>query len=59
MPDDKCIISGIVKHKDGMMGFRVSFNTPELAQKYKEMVKWYIESDKIRTTVKRGIYDNQ
>lgn len=52
----RSVIGGIVKHRGGY-GFRVTLDTVKLAQKYKDMVKWIIESDKLRVDVKSGYYD--
>ena len=58
MVKPRCIIGGIVRHKGGY-GFRLTFDTVKLAQKYKEAFNWYIENDRIRVDVKKGYYDEK
>lgn len=55
-----CVVGGIIKHKGkGGFGFKTSFSSVELAQKYKDMVFWIIKNDKICTSVERGYYDKK
>ena len=41
----KVIIGGIIKHTNGCYGFKTSFTTPELANQYKDMLRWIIKDD--------------
>lgn len=52
-----CLIGKIIKHSNGMIGFKLSFNNVVLARKYSEAFKWYIEGDGVRVTKQRGMYD--
>ena len=55
---NKCVIGGILKHNDGY-GFKITFNNPETAQHYKDMIGWIIKNDKINTVVKKSYYDKK
>ena len=54
----KTIVSGIVKHNDGI-GFKITFENAEQAQKYKEMFIWILESDDLEVGTMRGHYDKE
>ena len=57
MPCDKKIkMSGIIKHTDGY-GFKITFPSPETANKYKDMVRWLFISDGYPLIYKTGYYD--
>jgi len=55
----KCTIGGIVKHRRGGYGFKTTFTSPEIAQKYKDMFFWIIVNDDIKTTKETGYYDKE
>ena len=51
-------MGGIIKHKsnDGY-GFKLSFSSPETANKYKDMMRWIIIHDGHPLIYKTGYYD--
>jgi len=59
----KATLGGIIKlhstNKDAtdICGFKIGFKTKEEANKYKEMFKWILESDKYKVVCKKGYYD--
>lgn len=53
-----CHLSPIVKHMNGY-GFKITFNTPEEAQTYKEMNHWIIEQDGYHIYNKTGYHDKE
>ena len=55
----KCTLGGIVKHRKGGYDFKTTFNSPETAQHYKDMMYWIINDDKIKTILERGYYDKE
>ena len=54
----KTIVSGIVKHNDGI-GFKITFETAEQAQKYKDMFIWILESDDLHVETVNAHYDKE
>ena len=54
-----CNISGIVKHRSGGYGFKLTFHDKATAQHYKDMIYWIVSSDKIIPRVKKGYYDKK
>lgn len=54
--DNKCIISGIVKHRSGY-GFKVTFESKEHANKYKDILRWIIINDKLPLVCNIGYHD--
>ena len=56
---ESCHLGGIVKHKNYGFGFKISFNSPELAQNYKEMIGWFVVNDKMILSEDKGYYDRK
>jgi len=54
--EKSCIIGGIVKHSNGV-GFKLTFNNAELANKYKDMFRWILVADGVEVVYKLGYYD--
>ena len=55
-----CYIGGIVQHKLGNKsgyGFKITFNTPAEAVKYKEQAEYIIQVDGYKLINKRGYHD--
>ena len=57
MSCNRTIVGGIVKHKEGY-GFKLIFADTYTANHYKDMFNFIINSDKIKTDVRKGYYDN-
>jgi len=51
-----CHLGPIIKHMNGY-GFKVTFNTSDEAQRYKEMTSWIIEHDKYKIYNKKGFHE--
>jgi len=56
---ESCHIGGIVKHKRGGYGFKISFSDVKDAQKYKEMLGWFAVDDKLVVDEDHGYYDRK
>lgn len=56
---DITIIGGIVHHNNGGYGFKLTFPSSELAQKYKEMIHFILRDDNLFIEEKKGYYDKK
>ena len=56
--DEKIIMGGIVKHSKGI-GFKVTFTSPETANKYKDMFRWILVNDNHPLIYLKGYYDKK
>jgi len=57
---NKCEISGIIKNNGGnYYGFNMRFQTPQLAQHYKEMIIYILKSDELKLNIRKAIYDEK
>jgi len=56
MKKNQCRLSGIIKHNDGI-GFKITFDTSEQANKYKDMMKWILKDDGFKVLISKGYYD--
>ena len=52
-------LSGIVKHSNGEYGFKVSFTDVDLANRYKDMLRWILVSDNLPLEYRFGYYDKE
>jgi len=52
----KATIGGIVKQQGGV-GFKITFENRQQANKYKDMFAWILRDDKFKLLVKGGYYD--
>ena len=54
------VLDGIVRDNGGnYYGFNMRFQTPELAQHYKDMIMWILKSDKLKVEYKIAYYDRK
>jgi len=53
------IMGGIVKHSSGGCGFKISFPSPETANKYKDMFRWILVNDGHPLVYKQGYHDEK
>jgi len=53
---DNIIIGGIVKHRHGY-GFKITCSSKDHANKYKDMIRWIIQNDKIPIVYNLGYHD--
>jgi len=51
-------MGGIIKHKQGGIGFKITFPDRTLANQYKDMIRWILISDNHPLVYKTGYYDN-
>ena len=54
-----CHIGGIIKHKAGGYGFKISFSDIKDAQRYKEMLGWFVIDEKMVLSEDKGYYDRK
>ena len=54
-----CIIGGILNHRHNGYGFKITFNTPTLAQQYKDMFYGIIKNDNITIETQKGYHDRK
>uniref|UniRef100_A0A6M3LWD0 Uncharacterized protein n=1 Tax=viral metagenome TaxID=1070528 RepID=A0A6M3LWD0_9ZZZZ len=50
-------LSGIVKHKHGRYGFKISFTTAAQANLYKEKIRWLIRDNQCKVEEEHGYHD--
>lgn len=55
----KVTLGGIVNHKNGGVGFKVSCPDTKIAQHYKEMMGFIIDSDHFKVVNEHGYYDKE
>ena len=53
-----CIIGGIVRHRNGGYGFKLTFKDVSVARKYKEQLVWFVKDDHLKNMVRKGYYDD-
>jgi len=58
MVKPKVVMGGIIGYSGGV-GFKVVFPDKEMAQKYKSMMAWILQDDKLNVTIKRGYHDTK
>lgn len=57
--EERVIMGGIIKHNgNGFYGFKISFSSPIIANKYKDMFRTIILSDNHPITYQQGYYDS-
>ena len=58
MRGNKIILGGIINHKHGI-GFKITFPDKEMANHYKDMVRWILLDDKLNVATNRGYFDDK
>ena len=51
-------MGGIIKHRSGY-GFKITFASPETANKYKDMTRWILVNDGFPLTYNTGYHDKK
>lgn len=52
----ECTLSGIIKHSNGI-GFKITFNSKDTANKYKDMLRFILAEDGFKINYRQGYYD--
>lgn len=58
MVKSKVIIGGIIKHKDGI-GFKLTFEDAEQANRAKDMFRWILLDDNMNVITNKGYHDDK
>jgi len=59
MHNNKVVLGGIIKYNSDGVGFKVVFKDKELANKYKDMMRWILLDDGFTVVSNTGYYDDK
>ena len=57
MSNNKVILGGIIKHNNIGVGFKITFPDKEMANHYKDMIRWILLDDKHIVATNKGYHD--
>lgn len=59
MSNNKVILGGIINHNKVGVGFKITFQDKETANRYKEMIRWFLLDEGYKVATNLGYHDDK